>query len=69
MARGLLLLGLALTLAGLLLVVVPGAFSWIGRLPGDLRVSVGRTRIFIPLATMTLLSLVLSLLLTLLARR
>ncbi|MFB1484205.1 DUF2905 domain-containing protein [Corallococcus sp. RDP092CA] len=58
--------GLMLVVAGLGLVVVGllvwvGAFSWFGRLPGDLRVESGNTRIYAPLASMFLLSVLLSL--------
>lgn len=58
--------GLMLVVAGLGLVVVgllvwAGAFSWFGRLPGDIRVESGNTRIYAPLASMFLLSVLLSL--------
>jgi hypothetical protein len=59
--------GLFLVAAGVLLVVLgllvwSGAFSWFGRLPGDLRWEGGRTRVFIPITSMILLSVALSLL-------
>jgi len=59
--------GLTLVLAGLALVVVglliwSGALSWFGRLPGDLRWDNGRTRVFVPLTSMLLVSVILSLL-------
>lgn len=38
-----------------------GALSWFGRLPGDLRLGGERTRVFIPLTSMLIVSLVLSL--------
>ena len=49
----------AVVLIGLLLAA--GALSWVGRLPGDVRFSGGSVRIFVPLTTMLLLSLGLSL--------
>lgn len=52
-------LGLAAVVAGL--VVMTGAFAWFGRLPGDIRIANGNTRVFIPITTMILLSVVLSL--------
>ncbi|MBN9687730.1 MULTISPECIES: DUF2905 domain-containing protein [unclassified Corallococcus] len=58
--------GLMLVVAGLGLAVVgllvwAGAFSWFGRLPGDIRVESGNTRIYAPLASMLLISVLLSL--------
>jgi Protein of unknown function (DUF2905) len=60
-------LGLAIALVGLVLVVVgalvaTGALGWFGRLPGDLRFegSGGRVRVFAPLASMVVVSVVLS---------
>jgi DUF2905 family protein len=59
--------GLFLVVAGILLVVLgllvwSGALSWFGRLPGDLRWEGERTRVFIPITSMVLLSVALSLL-------
>jgi uncharacterized membrane protein len=60
-------LGLLIVIVGLALVVIGGlvalgAFSWFGRLPGDIRIESGSTRVYIPITTMLLLSVVLSLL-------
>lgn len=59
--------GLMLVLAGVALVllglgVYSGALSWFGRLPGDLRWEGEHTRVYFPLASMLLLSVLLSLL-------
>ena len=43
------------------LLILSGALSWFGRLPGDIRVETGRTRIYLPLVSMLLVSLALSL--------
>lgn len=45
-----------------------GALSWFGRLPGDLRLGGERTRVFIPLTSMLIVSLVLSLVMWVLRR-
>jgi hypothetical protein len=61
-------LGLLVVLAGLLLLLldrVPG----FGRLPGDLVLRRGRVTLWIPLASMLLVSLLLTLLLNLFRRR
>lgn len=60
-------LGILVAALGIALVVIGGlislgAFSWFGRLPGDIRIETGSTRIYIPVTTMLLLSVVLSLL-------
>ena len=59
---GLLLIaaGAALVLVGLL--VWSGALSFFGRLPGDLRYEGEHTRVYVPFASMLLVSIVLSLL-------
>ena len=59
--------GLILVLAGAVLIVIgllvySGALSWFGRLPGDLRWEGEHTRVYFPLASMLLLSVLLSLL-------
>lgn len=59
--------GLMLVLAGaglivLGLLVYSGALSWFGRLPGDLRWEGEHTRVYVPFASMLLLSVLLSLL-------
>jgi hypothetical protein len=49
-------------LALLGLVVYWGGFSWFGRLPGDIRYETDSTRIYFPITSMILVSLVLTLL-------
>ncbi|MDQ3753913.1 MAG: DUF2905 domain-containing protein [Acidobacteriota bacterium] len=60
------LAGVGLILVGLL--IYSGALSWFGRLPGDIRFGDERARVFIPLTSMLIISVVLSLLLYLLRR-
>jgi hypothetical protein len=50
------------------LVVYWGGFSWFGRLPGDIRYQSESTRVFVPLTSMLLLSLLVTLLLNLVRR-
>jgi Protein of unknown function (DUF2905) len=64
--------GLLIILAGLVLVGVGflvsiGAFSWFGRLPGDIRIERPNSRVYIPLASSLLISLLLSLVVSLVA--
>ena len=58
--------GLALVVLGVL--IYSGALSWFGRLPGDIRYEGRNTRVYVPLISMLLVSLVLSLLAYLLRR-
>ncbi len=67
LGRVLLVVGLVLALLGVVLLVA-GRVPLLGRLPGDLRFEWGSVRVYIPLATSLLLSVVLTLLLTLMAR-
>ncbi|MFN8638864.1 MAG: DUF2905 domain-containing protein [Dehalococcoidia bacterium] len=68
-------LGLAIAVAGLVVVAIGGlvalgALSWFGRLPGDLRFESadGRVRLFAPLASMLVVSLILTFVVNLLRR-
>lgn len=66
-------LGPALVIAGAALMIVgllawSGLFSWFGRLPGDIRVERPNTRIYLPITSMVLLSILLSLVLAAIRR-
>jgi hypothetical protein len=58
--------GAFLIVAGLL--VWSGGLSWFGRLPGDIRVERETVRIYVPIVSMLLASIVLSLILYLIRR-
>jgi hypothetical protein len=60
--------GVLLAVIGVLLVAVPN-IPFLGRLPGDIRVDSDNVRVFIPLGTMLVVSVVLTILLNLIARR
>ncbi len=62
----LVILGLILVLIGLALSW--GAFGWFGRLPGDIRIERDSMRVYIPLVSMLVISVVLSVLLYLIRR-
>jgi Protein of unknown function (DUF2905) len=67
-------LGRLLIIAGVVLLVVGTVLTlgvripWLGNLPGDIRIQRDNVTIFIPLGTMVVVSLVLSLALSLLNR-
>lgn len=62
MERG---IGMLIVAIGVLLVLVgvlvsTGAMSWFGRLPGDVRFDSGSTRVFLPITSMLIASVVLT---------
>lgn len=65
---GLLLVVVGLAVAGIGLLVSTGAFSWFGRLPGDIRIEGERTRVYIPIVSMVVVSVVLTILVNLVGR-
>lgn len=68
MPRTLILAGLLLVALGALLHFFPNLLSWFGRLPGDIRIEGEKTKVFFPITSMLLISLLLSLLLALFRR-
>lgn len=68
MARWLILIGGCLMLIGVVLHYAPGAFGWFGKLPGDIRIESERGRFFLPLTSMIIVSVVLTLLINLFRR-
>ncbi len=65
----LMLIGLGLFVLGLILTLFPGLFSWFGKLPGDIRIEEENRYIFVPITSMIVISLVLSLLFNLFFRK
>ena len=59
-------LGVVLIIAGLL--YWSGLLGWFGRLPGDLRIESETTRIYVPIVSMLVISVVLSLIFWLVGR-
>jgi NAD/NADP transhydrogenase beta subunit len=62
----LIVLGVGLILIGLLF--WSGSMSWFGRLPGDIRIERETVRIYVPIVSMLLVSVVVSLVLYLVRR-
>ncbi len=65
--------GLIVVIAGLAIAAIGGLIalgwlSWFGRLPGDIRFSSESTRVFIPITSMIVVSIVLTLIANLLRR-
>ncbi len=68
LAKYLMLAGAALLLLGAVLHYAPWLLSWFGKLPGDIRIEGERSRLFIPISSMIIISLLLTLLINWLRR-
>lgn len=68
MARWIIMVGLLLLLAGIVLEFAPWLVGWFGKLPGDIRIESGRSRVFIPITSMVVISVVLSIIVNLFRR-
>ncbi len=69
MGKILIITGLILLLAGLALVYAPGLLNWFGKLPGDLEFRSGNSRIYIPVTSMIVISIVLTIVINLFLRK
>ncbi len=65
---GPLLVVFGLLLAAVGLLAWTGALAWLGRLPGDLRLGSEHVRVYIPITSMLLVSLTLSVVVSLVLR-
>jgi hypothetical protein len=68
MAKWIMIAGAVLLVVGAILQLAPWAFSWFGRLPGDIRIETERGMVFIPITSMVIISVVLTLLINLFRR-
>lgn len=68
LGRTLVIVGVVLAALGGVLLLA-GQLPWLGRPPGDFSFERGNVRFYAPIATMLLLSLILTIVLNLLARR
>ena len=68
MAKILIGLGIVLVIIGVIWLLFPSAFSWIGNLPGNIKHTSGNTRVYFPIVTMIVISIVGSIILNLFNR-
>lgn len=68
MAKILIGLGIVLMIVGILWLLFPSAFSWIGNLPGDIQHRSGNTRVYFPVVTMIVISIIATIVLNLFNR-
>jgi hypothetical protein len=55
-------IGAVIVLVGAVVRYFPGAVSWFGNLPGDIRIEREGSRVFIPITSMVLISVALTIL-------
>ena len=68
MAKILIGIGIVLVIVGVIWLVFPNAFSWIGNLPGDIKHTSGNTRVYFPVVTMIVISIVATIILNMFNR-
>ena len=66
--KALIIIGIILVIAGALVYFASNRFSWPGHLPGDIDIVRENVRIFIPITTMILISVFLSVILYLIRK-
>ena len=68
MAKILIMIGVLLIMIGVIWLLFPNVFSWIGNMPGDIKHTSGNTRVYFPVVTMIIISIVATILLNLFNR-
>jgi hypothetical protein len=67
-ARLLIIIGLVIAFAGVMVLIAIRFFPWLGNLPGDFRFEGEKFKLYFPLATMLLISILGSILLNIVIR-
>jgi hypothetical protein len=65
----LIITGVALVLAGLAVTYAPWLINWFGKLPGDIHIKGEHGNLFIPIASMIIVSIVLTIIINVFFRR
>ena len=68
MGRWLIIIGALLFFLGVIVQFVPWLISWFGKLPGEIRIESERGKIFIPITSMLIISIIITLLINLFKR-
>jgi hypothetical protein len=66
--KTLIIIGVILIIAGILIYFAGNKMSWIGHLPGDIRIERENMKFYFPLTTMIIISLLVSLVLWIIRR-
>lgn len=67
-ARLLIIIGLVITFVGVLILVAVRFFPWLGNLPGDIRLEGENSKVYVPLVTMVLISILATIILNIVLR-
>ncbi|HET6446545.1 MAG TPA: DUF2905 domain-containing protein [candidate division Zixibacteria bacterium] len=67
-AKILIIIGLVISFAGVVLLVAIRYFPWLGNLPGDIRLEGENFKVYLPLATMLIISILASVILNIVIR-
>jgi hypothetical protein len=67
-STGLLVVGVGIAIVVVGLLIWSGGLSWFGRLPGDVRVERANLRVYFPITSMIVVSIVLSLIMSVVRR-
>ncbi|MDD5268843.1 MAG: DUF2905 family protein [Methylococcales bacterium] len=62
-------LGVALLVIGLIITYAPWLVNWFGKLPGDIRIEDEKKWVFIPLTSMFIVSIILTIIINLFFRK
>lgn len=62
MARWFIIAGILLIAIGVLLYLAPWLFNWFGKLPGDIRIEKENSKVYFPITSMLIISVVLTIL-------
>jgi len=60
LGKGLIIIGLIIVAIGIILWLAGNKFTWLGNLPGDIKVEKENFRFYMPITTMILLSVIVS---------
>nr|WP_256969633.1 DUF2905 domain-containing protein [Crenothrix polyspora] len=63
------ILGIAIAIMGLVISYAPWLVNWFGKLPGDIRIQNEKSFVFIPLVSMLIMSIILTVVINLFFRR
>ena len=63
------IIGLALLVIGLMINYAPWLINWFGKLPGDIRIEDERKAVFIPITSMFVVSIILTIIINLFFRK
>ena len=68
MAKWLIIIGLLFIVLGMLLHYVPWTLNWFGKLPGDIHIKLEQGNIYIPITSMIIISVLITVILNLFKR-